>query len=72
MRTALNIDNKLLQSANKLTSIKEKTSLVKSGIEALICIENKHLMGKGVGFRTRDKRLKQQAEQLSVQCQGKY
>ncbi|MBI5970470.1 MAG: type II toxin-antitoxin system VapB family antitoxin [Deltaproteobacteria bacterium] len=40
MKTTLNIEDKLLDSAMKLTGIKEKTSLVKSGLEALIALES--------------------------------
>lgn len=40
MRTTLNIDDKLLKSAAQLTGIKEKTSLVRSGLEALIRLES--------------------------------
>lgn len=40
MRTTLNIEDKLLDKASKLTGIKEKTSLVKLGLEALIAIES--------------------------------
>ena len=36
MRTTLNIEDKLIKKASKLTGIKEKTSLVKLGLEALI------------------------------------
>ncbi|MBS3947138.1 MAG: type II toxin-antitoxin system VapB family antitoxin [Dethiobacter sp.] len=39
MRTTLNIDDRLLERAEKLTGIKEKTSLVRLGLEALIAIE---------------------------------
>jgi Arc/MetJ family transcription regulator len=40
MRTTLNIEDKLLNKASKLTGIKEKTSLVKLGLEALIAKES--------------------------------
>ncbi len=36
MRTTLNIDDQILEKASLLTGIKEKTSLVKLGLEALI------------------------------------
>jgi Arc/MetJ family transcription regulator len=36
MRTTLNIEDELLARAAELTGIKEKTSLVKLGLEALI------------------------------------
>ncbi len=40
MRTTLNIDNELLAKAAELTGIKEKTSLVRLGLEALIARES--------------------------------
>jgi hypothetical protein len=40
MRTTLNIENKLLDKASQLTGIKEKTSLVRLGLEALIALES--------------------------------
>ena len=40
MRTTLNIDDELLAKASKLTGIKEKTSLVRRGLEALIALES--------------------------------
>jgi len=40
MRTTLNIKDELLNKAEKLTGIKEKTSLVKFGLEALIARES--------------------------------
>jgi Arc/MetJ family transcription regulator len=40
MRTTLNIDDSLLNSAAKLTGVKEKTSLVRLGLEALIAKES--------------------------------
>ena len=40
MRTTLNIDDDLLGRAEKLTGIKEKTALVRKGLEALIALES--------------------------------
>jgi Arc/MetJ family transcription regulator len=40
MRTTLNIDDSLLRHAAKLTGVKEKTSLVRLGLEALISKES--------------------------------
>ncbi|MHB8882047.1 MAG: type II toxin-antitoxin system VapB family antitoxin [Thermodesulfovibrionales bacterium] len=40
MKTTLNIEDKLLDRASKLTGIKEKTSLVRLGLEALIARES--------------------------------
>ena len=36
MRTTLNIDDTLVKQASRLTGIKEKTALVKMGLESLI------------------------------------
>lgn len=36
MRTTLNIDSALLEEARVLTGIKEKTALVRQGLQALI------------------------------------
>lgn len=40
MRTTLNIEDSLVKKASELTGIKEKTSLVKLGLEALIAKES--------------------------------
>ncbi|MGH7875547.1 MAG: type II toxin-antitoxin system VapB family antitoxin [Candidatus Binatia bacterium] len=40
MRTTLDIDNSLLRNAAKLTGVKERTSLVRMGTEALIARES--------------------------------
>jgi hypothetical protein len=40
MRTTLNIEDDLLNKASKLTGIKEKTSLVRRGLESLISLES--------------------------------
>jgi hypothetical protein len=40
MRITLNIEDELLHRAAELTGIKEKTSLVKFGLEALIARES--------------------------------
>jgi Arc/MetJ family transcription regulator len=39
MRSTLNIDDHLLEEARRLTGIKEKTALVRAGLEALIVRE---------------------------------
>jgi Arc/MetJ family transcription regulator len=39
MRSTLNIDDDLLAEAGRLTGIKEKTALVRAGLEALIARE---------------------------------
>lgn len=40
MRTTLNLDDELVEKAAKLTGVKEKTSLVRLGLEALISKES--------------------------------
>lgn len=40
MRTTLNIEDELLEKASNLTGIKEKTSLVRLGLQALIARES--------------------------------
>ena len=40
MRTTLNIDNDLIERASEMTGIKEKTALVRLGLEALIARES--------------------------------
>lgn len=46
MRTTLNIEDELLDKAAKLTGIKEKTSLVRLGLEALIAMESGKRLAK--------------------------
>jgi Arc/MetJ family transcription regulator len=40
MRTTLNIDETLIDEASRLTGVKEKTTLVRLGLEALIARES--------------------------------
>ena len=40
MKTTLNIDDRLLDEARRLTRIDEKTALVRAGLEALIARES--------------------------------
>lgn len=40
MRTTLNIDDRILDKASRLTGVKEKTALVRLGLEALISNES--------------------------------
>ena len=40
MRTTLNIENSLIDKASEMTGIKEKTTLVRLGLEALIARES--------------------------------
>jgi len=46
MRTTLNIDDDLLEKASRLTGIKEKTALVRLGLEALIARESSKRLAK--------------------------
>jgi Arc/MetJ family transcription regulator len=46
MRTTLNIEDSLIDKAAKLTGVKEKTSLVRLGLEALIAIESSKRLAK--------------------------
>jgi len=46
MRTTINIDDRLLEKASKLTGIQEKTALVKRGLEALIALESSKRLAK--------------------------
>jgi Arc/MetJ family transcription regulator len=40
MRTTIIIDDKLVEEASQLTGVKEKTSLVRLGLEAIIALES--------------------------------
>jgi hypothetical protein len=46
MRTTLNIEDRLIDKAAQLTGIKEKTSLVRLGLEALIAKESSKRLAK--------------------------
>jgi len=46
MRTTLNIEDELLDKAARLTGIKEKTSLVRLGLQALIARESGYRLAK--------------------------
>ena len=46
MRTTLNIEDNLIDKATQLTGIKEKTTLVKLGLEALIARESARRLAK--------------------------
>jgi len=46
MRTTLNIDDELLERASELTGIKEKTALVRLGLETLIAVESGKRLAK--------------------------
>ena len=46
MRTTLNIEERLIDKASKLTGVKEKTALIKLGLEALIARESSKRLAK--------------------------
>jgi Arc/MetJ family transcription regulator len=46
MRTTINIDDEILSRASELTGIKEKTALVKMGLEYLIARESAKRLAK--------------------------
>ena len=46
MRTTLNIDDEILEEASRLTGIKEKTALVRLGLESLIARESSKRLAK--------------------------
>jgi Arc/MetJ family transcription regulator len=46
IRTTLNIDDEILEKASRLTGIKEKTALVRLGLEALIARESSKRLAK--------------------------
>ncbi len=56
MRTTLNIEDALVEQAAKLTGVKEKTSLVRLGLEALIARESARRLAK-LGGTERDLRM---------------
>ncbi len=46
MRTTLNIEDELIEKASKLTGVREKTSLVRLGLEALVARESSRRLAK--------------------------
>ncbi|HQB29807.1 MAG TPA: type II toxin-antitoxin system VapB family antitoxin [Syntrophales bacterium] len=46
MRTTLNIEDSLIEKASQMTGIKEKTTLVRLGLEALIARESAKRLAK--------------------------
>lgn len=52
MRTTLNIDDDLLESASVLTGVKEKTSLVRTALKALIAQESAKRLARLGGSET--------------------
>ena len=57
MRTTLNIDDTLINKAARLTGVKEKTSLVRLGLEALISMASSKRLAKLAGSEKRLKRI---------------
>jgi Arc/MetJ family transcription regulator len=49
MRTTLIIEDDLIEKASRLTGVKEKTSLVRLGLEALIARESGRRLAKLAG-----------------------
>jgi len=46
MRTTINVDEELIDKARQLTGIREKTSLIKLGLEALIARESSRRLAR--------------------------
>ena len=46
MRTTLNIEDSLIDKASRMTGVKEKTALVRLGLEALIAKESGKRLAK--------------------------
>jgi Arc/MetJ family transcription regulator len=63
MRTTLNIEDSLMDQASKMTGIKEKTTLVRLGLEALIAIESGKRLAKLGGT---EKQLRQVPRRRSI------
>jgi Arc/MetJ family transcription regulator len=53
MRTTLNIDDALVKQATSLTGIREKTSLVRAGLEALIAQQSARRLAELGGSQKR-------------------
>lgn len=53
MRSTLNIDDEMLSKAAALTGVKEKTALVRMGLEALIARESARRLAKLGGTEPR-------------------
>jgi Arc/MetJ family transcription regulator len=49
MRTTININDEILKKASELTGIKEKTQLVRLGLESLIALESSKRLAKLAG-----------------------
>lgn len=53
MRTTLNLNDELVARAAKLTGVKEKTALVRLGLEALIAIKSGDRLARLAGTEPR-------------------
>jgi Arc/MetJ family transcription regulator len=49
MRTTININDDILRKASEMTGIKEKTHLVRLGLEALIALESSKRLARLAG-----------------------
>lgn len=66
MRTTLNIDDTLLEKAQLLTGIKEKTAIIRSGLQALIERESsRRLASLGGSEPELEKKSRRQSEKRS-------
>ena len=61
MRTTLNIEDSLVKKVSKLTGIKEKTTMVKLGLEALIAMESSKRLAKLGGTEMQMKMIRRRA-----------
>lgn len=57
MRTTLNIDDVILREAARLTGVREKTALVRMGLEALIARHSAQRLAALGGSEPRAKRI---------------
>lgn len=46
MRTTMNVDDELVAKASELTGVRERTALVRMGLEALIAQKSAHRLAK--------------------------
>ena len=46
MRTTVNIDDELIEQARRLTGVREKTSLIRLGLEALVARESSRRLAR--------------------------
>jgi len=56
MRTTLNVDDRLVAKASKLTGVEERTSLIRMGLEALIAQKSAERLAKLGGTEKRLRR----------------